>query len=87
MGGTFYNPNASNVFLKFYGDNSAVVGTTEPLYFFMVPGGGQIILDATTCYYWCINSLYAACTTSYTNGTAPTTPLQVPCLKIKIDRF
>ena len=52
LGGYILNPNAVNVWVKFYNQvaSNVTVGTTTPFYKVQIPANGQLFLDSPTPY-------------------------------------
>lgn len=78
-----YNPNSSDVFLKFYDETSGTVtvGTTETHYgAFLVPANAELILGSDTesaPLRYFADQLCAAVTTTDTGSTSPTSDCTV----------
>lgn len=83
LGGTFYNPNAYPVFLKFYEDASPTVGSDPILHQLMVPAIGQVVLDATTVYCENFRSVAATKFYEFADVTAITLPV-ISYIKFKL---
>ena len=89
LGGSFYNPNAVPVFLKFYtiAAQDVTVGTTAVYYSFMVPALGQVILDSTTFYTVTDVNLSFACVTGYADSSGAAPLLPIKCYNVKYNVF
>jgi hypothetical protein len=77
-GYSFYNPNASEVFLKFYSKStSPTVGTDIPSMTFQVPASGSVVLFSDTVLFALASKgwIVAVTGSADTDTTAPTSDI------------